>query len=314
MALRTIARLALAGALLVAAAGPASATFPGENGKILYFRYRADFSDQSWRTILPDGTGGAEAGLPASAQEPVWSPDGTSLAYSTGSRDSVKVFVFDPVTLDKSLVVSAADLRDGLEYINGIAFGPSGDRLALCGIFRPGFEPRLFTVGTDGSDLSMISGDRPLCFPDWSSTDRIVAATDDERARVFTMDPDGTDVDLLVRLPRPKTDRIFLSVTPSWAPDGGSITLRAQAGARRSDIWLIDADGSNLRRVTDTRKRWEWDVAFAPDGDSLAVAVGGRDVFDFSDLWIVNLGGGRTRLTDTPRFDEFFGLSWQAIE
>ncbi len=313
MTLRTIARLALGGVLLVAAAAPASATSPGENGKILYFRYRADLSGQSWRTILPDGTGGAVAGLPASAQEPVWSPDGTSLAYSTGGGDSIKVFVLDPVTQDRSLVVSSADLPDGLAYIDGIAFGPSGDQLALCGIFRPGFVPRLFTVGTDGSDLTMISGDRPLCSPDWSSTDRIVATIDDERARVFTLDPDGTDVDLVVRLPRPKTDRIFLGLIPSWAPDGGSIALRAQAGARRSDIWLVDADGSNLRRVTDTRKRWEWDVAFAPDGGSLVVAVGGRDVFDFSDLWIVNLGGGRTRLTDTARFDEAFGLSWQAI-
>ena len=125
--MRTIVRLALVGALLVAAAGPASATFPGDNGKILYFRIRTDFRDQSWRTILPDGTGGADAGVPVNAQELEWSPDGSSLVYSTGSRDSSKVFVFDPITQDRSRVVDAGDLPGGLIFVNGVVFGPSGD-------------------------------------------------------------------------------------------------------------------------------------------------------------------------------------------
>ena len=290
---------------------PASATFSGDNGRILYGRLDADF-DFVVRSVLSDGTGGTRMDLPSSTWDAGWSADGGTIVYSQGFQQRARISIFDTTTGDRTPVLDADDFDEPLYLIRSVALRPTGDELVFCAEFRRDERLHLFTVGTDGSYLSMISGDRSLCFADWSSTGRIAAATEGRKVRVFTLDPDGSDVELVTQLPPPtSTDRIIL-VQPSWSPDGQSLTFAAQAGRLRSDIWLIDADGTDLRRFTDSRSGWEHSPRFAPDGGSIVFHRDGGGPFGSGDLWIKALSGGRTRLTDTPQLDEF-AFSWQAV-
>lgn len=85
----------------------------------------------------------------------------------------------------------------------------------------------------------------------------------DEINDVFTMNPDGSGV---VKL----TNSKGYSGTPSWSPDGTKIAFDSDLGQhpQKQGIYVMDADGSNVRRVTTLPEKKEYDTAprFSPDG------------------------------------------------
>ena len=83
---------------------------------------------------------------------------------------------------------------------------------------------------------------------------------------IFTMNPDGSGV---VKL----THSEDFSGDPGWSPDGSQIAYASdhRNGAERGEIHLMDADGSNVRRVSTLPEKAELDSAprFSPDGRQL---------------------------------------------
>jgi Tol biopolymer transport system component len=72
----------------------------------------------------------------------------------------------------------------------------------------------------------------------------------------------------------------FRDSYPSWSPDGGRIVFESnRAGSH--DIWVMNADGSDVRRLTDHPALDETPV-FSPDGERIVFASereGELDVF-----------------------------------
>ena len=315
-ALRALVGLVVVGAAL-GAAMPAGATFPGDPAEIMFARWGPDFRNYGFSTIRPDGTGSRPVGF-RGMEDASWAPDGQSFAYAAYVAGGPKVFIVDAASGSRSLVVASEDFPVDIEYIGGVAFGPGGDRLVM-GVQVPIEEPddpfgQLFVVDVDGTDLMQISGERELSSPDWSSTDRIVATTGpsgvSRRTTLVSLDPDGGGVERVIRLEASRNPRISVNGNPSWSPDGSEIAFISQSGRRRPDVWVVDDDGTDAQRVTDTPQRWEWRVVWSPAGDALAVSIGGRDPDDITDLWVVRTAGGRTRLTDTPRREEIV-MTWR---
>lgn len=79
----------------------------------------------------------------------------------------------------------------------------------------------------------------------------------DGSTTIRTVLPDGTDQQTL----GPGLD-------PSWSPDGKRIAFVNSVGGQM-DLFVMDADGGNVQRVTTTPERWESSPSFAPGGQRI---------------------------------------------
>jgi Tol biopolymer transport system component len=110
---------------------------------------------------------------------------------------------------------------------------------------------------------------------------------------IYTMTPSGSD---LRRLTEGEDYR------PRWSPDGTQIVFQrffGAEGALRSYIYVMDADGSNIRRLT--HRGTEFQPAWSPDGTRIAFGHGMRRR---AEIFVMTIDGSEvTRLTD-DRFED----------
>ena len=131
-----------------------------------------------------------------------------------------------------------------------------------------GGRPGVWVMGTDGSNQRLLTGavhaKRGSFSPDGS---RLVldgpAAVKDGvigfNFDLYLMNVDGSGL-------RPLTTGPSRDVFATWSPDGETIAFtRLPAGKRVEEIWLVQADGTGLRRV-----RPGADPVWSPDGKRLA--------------------------------------------
>jgi Tol biopolymer transport system component len=324
--LRSTIVVAVVAASIVAVTANADATFPGTNGELAYLRGGyGGYDHYSLRTINADGSHGDV--LWAANQhigsgfslawpwEADWSPDGSIVAL-VARGDTLgddRLLIGDPATRERSVVLRIRRLDDHA-FFASIAFAPTGDAVLFCAVSL-GDETsvaRLYTIGVDGSNVSLVS-DRPECFADWSSANRVVAAAGDQLNKIVTMNPDGTDRNVIV--PRAGgTAEGTVGGSPSWSPDGSRLAYSFTAGARgHYELFSVAGDGSRRIRLTDTPRRDEIFPVFSPDAAIVAFTRSRSFNRYQSDLYTVTSDGATVRrLTDTRRADEYAD-SWRSL-
>ncbi|MFL5799508.1 MAG: hypothetical protein ACJ77A_16440 [Actinomycetota bacterium] len=162
---------------------------------------------------------------------------------------------------------------------------------------RSFYEPSI--IGLDGTLQAGVAGLPPDAEGLTVAPDGRSIAFWDYRpgfVRVGTMGIDGTGARFLARVGwgdvRPTAS------APAWSPDASMIAFAAHG-----DIYVVDADGSHLHRVTSGAGVDQW-PNWSPDGSTIAFSDSGRVALDdagFSptqEIWTVPAAGGvPTRLT-----------------
>lgn len=144
----------------------------------------------------------------------------------------------------------------------------------------------VYVMNVDGSGLTRLTDD-----PGWDGTPswspdgaQIVFASERQGAPViYVMNADGTDQ-------RPLTEPEYTSLMPVWSPDGKQIAfasthpykISVQGAPATTDagleIWVMNADGSDLRHVTGNIEDQAIYPTWSPKGDRLAYMRVGQDV------------------------------------
>lgn len=268
--------------------------------------------------------------------EAYWAFDGSQLIYQAKKPGSEcdQIFVLDPHTAETHMV-STGEGRTTCSY-----FYPSGDQIlyssthhhdASCppnpdmsmGYVWPIYDTYdVWVSGADGSDLRQLTTEDGY---DAEATfspvgDRIVfTSARNGDLDLFSMNPDGSDV---VQL----TDRLGYDGGAFYSPDGSQIIWRAhypEEGSAEAedyvrllnqgllrpgelDVWVMDADGSNQRQVTDVGGA-NFAPYWHPDGDRILFSSNHEDPSgrDF-EIYMINLDGtGLERITNSEGFDGF---------
>jgi TolB protein len=91
---------------------------------------------------------------------------------------------------------------------------------------------------------------------------------------------------------------------PDWSVDDVIVYERFPGGDGDSELFTINPDGTNRRRLTDNRRIQDIQAAWSPDGTRIVYSRCGRN-FIHCDLVTMNANGSdRDRITRTRRVDE----------
>jgi len=115
-------------------------------------------------------------------------------------------------------------------------------------------------------------------------------------------------VDIAGGTPQILTPASYTATEPVWSPDGREIAFSATRNGNQ-DLYLMNADGTNIRRLTTSPATDEW-PSFSPDGTTVVYSNSGTRPLDDSGfsptsrLYIVSAAGGRPTRVSSHDFAE----------
>lgn len=163
---------------------------------------------------------------------PAWSPDGTTIAFSSGRGE---IYLVDRDGGSLRLLVPSDNECGNLDP----AWSPDGERLVFA---RDCADGGLFVVSISGGQPEQLTADATDMEPTWSPTANLVA---------FSRGGEGGRDIFTVELETGTTTRLTFapaSYSPAWSPDGNQLAFGSNRNGTQ-DIWVMNADGSDQREL-----------------------------------------------------------------
>ncbi len=233
--------------------------------------------------------------------DPVWSPDGTRIAFFRDfGNDVLEVGVIDAATGEEIF------LTDMGGFSLDINWTPDGEHLIFCSDIEGNFE--LYIINADGENLRQITDTAinerlPVVAPDGT---RLVYQSGDSNWDLFIAEFDAAEG--TVGEPQPLTETPDNERIPAWSPDSTLLTYTSDRGGD-TEIFVMAVDGlepGEQMQLTDNDASDAFSK-FSPDARQIVFETD-RDG-DFEIYSMDADGDNQTRLTDDLGDD--FAPDWR---
>lgn len=224
---------------------------------------------------------------------PAWSPDGSRIAFQSFRDGRSQIYVMSADGTGQHNV-SNSEWHDEHPF-----WSPDGERLLFASNRGATTEAPdnfdVFEMRLDGSGVRRITETPEVeTYPSFSPDGTRIAVRrvmPDGNWEVVVMEADGSNPRVVA--PHPAADG-----WPVWSPDGTRLVFSSER-AGTADLWLIDLETEELRRLTwddeaDERQPW-----FSPDGSRVAYAryrwFPDEPFYEASQIYVVQVQPRRTR-------------------
>jgi len=225
-----------------------------------------------------------------------------------GGGTPAGIYAINPDGTGATLLIN--DFNDGT---GEPAWSSDGRRIAFVSrrhqMYGESGDLAVYVMNADGSGLARLTNSpAPDEYPAWSPDGTKLAfnrftcmnadCTQQGYRAIYTVNVDGTG---LTRLTQPVG--IGDDEWPTWSPDGTRIAFVRTVDSLASDVYVMNADGSNLIRLTDGQHPVRT-PSWSPDG--LRIAYARAVVPTGYNIYIMNVDGSQVReVTRGTSFDCF---------
>jgi Tol biopolymer transport system component len=264
---------------------------PG-TGTIAYVAFDGQTLKWSLFTVEADGSSATRIAidLPGEANHPSWSPDGSKLAFDVQSEGDTEIYA---ATIYGSNGSNLTKLTTTAGWNFQPAWSPDGSRIAYVHTSGPNHD--IWLMNADGSNPVRLTQDPDFDLsPAWSPDGGKLAfeSTRSGSPEIYVMDVDGSHVTRLTNTPG-------FDGSPTWSPDGRQIAFVSDRDG--PGIYLMDSDGSEVRKLIEGEQVGPLEPAWSPDGARLAYTSSpGRTPEAGIAIHVLDLLSGRTEAVTDP--------------
>lgn len=234
--------------------------------------------------------------LPSPTPHPTGSPPVGEIVFDyfadEASRSRTDLFIVHPDGSGKRALTDTDDLAEAQPN-----WSPDRRHVVYtAGTGLAGAPWNLWTVDVATGERVQITAGPEHYEPDWHPSGGLIAFTNigrtggvPTRSEIAVVAPDGSGMRSLIRL----DSTAYGVVNPTWSPDGRHIAFTLSSSFSGGELYVMDADGSNVRRLVAHGGWNDIDPAWSPDGRFVAFASGPyRGDRTVHDIWLVDVQTG----------------------
>ena len=228
---------------------------------------RLEGKGKKQKPLIYDVTGTGRFPRQEADRDPVFSPDGTLLAFESNRDKNAEIYVADitgepgakgkkvPGDIQQRLAADRAQDRRP-------RWSPDGQHLTFQSD-RTG-DWQLYSINPKGENLQQLTDNGLNWRAEWSPNAKQIAfeSKRDKNPEIYVMNADGTNQVNLTNHPTHDT-------SPQWSPSGRKILFHSRRDGNR-EVYVMDADGQNPVNVSND-PGGDWEARWQPLGRGFPV-------------------------------------------